>query len=68
MPRNEFTSNTHPEASKRPSVRASVRGQSGYGMDSIRPHLRAQLEWQALMRPGFPPSASTPRSRERREP
>jgi len=31
------------------------RGHSGYGMESIRPHLRAQLEQQKLMRPTFPP-------------
>lgn len=31
------------------------RGRSGYGMESIRPHLRAQLEQQKLMRPTFPP-------------
>ena len=30
------------------------RGRSGYGMESIRPHLRAQLEQQRLMRPSFP--------------
>jgi hypothetical protein len=32
------------------------RGRSGYGMESIRPHLRAQLEQQRLLRPTFPPS------------
>jgi hypothetical protein len=31
------------------------RGRSGYGMESIRPHLRAQLEQQKLMHPTFPP-------------
>lgn len=31
------------------------RGRSGYGIESIRPHLRAQLEQQKLMRPTFPP-------------
>jgi len=31
------------------------RGHSGYGMESIRPHLRAQLEQQKLLRPTFPP-------------
>jgi hypothetical protein len=31
------------------------RGRSGYGMESIRPHLRAQLEHSKLLRPTFPP-------------
>lgn len=31
------------------------RGRSGYGLESIRPHLRAQLEQQKLLRPTFPP-------------
>ena len=34
---------------------APKRGRSGYGMESIRPHLRAQLEQQKLLRPTFPP-------------
>lgn len=37
------------------TVGAGRRGRSGYGMESIRPHLRAQLEYQKLMRPTFPP-------------
>jgi hypothetical protein len=31
------------------------RGRSGYGLESIRPHLRAQIEQQKLLRPTFPP-------------
>lgn len=34
------------------------RGRSGYGMESIRPHLRAQIEQQKLLRPTFPPEAA----------
>lgn len=62
------SSNRDPE-NKRPATGASRaparatnaaawgprRGRSGYGMESIRPHLRAQLEQQKLMRPTFPP-------------
>ncbi len=33
------------------------RGRSGYGIESIRPHLHAQLEQQKLLRPTFPPEA-----------
>jgi hypothetical protein len=31
------------------------RGRSGYGLESIRPHLRAQLEQRKLWRQEFPP-------------
>ena len=31
------------------------RGRSGYGIESIRPHLRAQLEHRKLWRQEFPP-------------
>ena len=47
--------------SKGPRDKASAaawgprRGRSGYGLESIRPHLRAQLEQQRLLRPTFPP-------------
>jgi hypothetical protein len=34
------------------------RGRSGYGVESIRPHLRAQLEQQKLLRPTFPPEGN----------
>lgn len=54
-----------PEKKRGPSAtraaRASAwspkRGKSGYGMDSIRPHLLAQLERQKLLHPTFPPEA-----------
>jgi len=36
------------------------RGRSGYGLESIRPHLRAQLEQQRLLRPTFPPEDDEP--------
>lgn len=39
----------------RPGASWTARvGRSGYGMESIRPHLRAQLEQQRLLRPSFP--------------
>ena len=39
---------------------APRRGRSGYGLESIRPHLRAQLEQQRLLRPTFPPDDDEP--------
>ena len=42
-------------ASQRATSWAPRRGRSGYGVESIRPHLRAQLEQQKLLRPTFPP-------------
>jgi hypothetical protein len=68
MPRDPSDASRDPE-NKRSSGSASSRaaraaawggqrrGRSGYGMESIRPHLRAQLEQQKLMRPTFPPEA-----------
>lgn len=35
--------------------RRERRGRSGYGSESIRPHLRAALEQRKLLRPTFPP-------------
>lgn len=35
--------------------RRERRGRSGYGSESIRPHLRAQLEERSLLHPTFPP-------------
>lgn len=62
MPRNDSSpSRSAPDerAHERPEQRANgagvKRGRSGYGMESIRPHLRAQLEQQKLLRPTFPP-------------
>jgi hypothetical protein len=50
------TDNTnHDPEDKRSSGRARKRGHSGYGMESIRPHLRAQLARQDLLRPSWPP-------------
>ena len=40
---------------QRASAAWSRAGRSGYGLESIRPHLRAQLEQQRLLRPLFPP-------------
>jgi putative hemolysin len=37
-----------------PAGRATRRGRSGYGIESLRPHLREQLEMKELLRPGFP--------------
>jgi hypothetical protein len=37
--------------------RATARGHSGYGVESVRPHLRDQLKLKALMQPTFPPPA-----------
>jgi len=64
MARDDFDAHRDPE-NKRPrtgAARSDARstgwprkGRSGYGMESIRPHLRAQLEQQKLMRPTFPP-------------
>jgi hypothetical protein len=65
MARDDSDSPRDPER-KRPAVDSSRaaergagwaprRGRSGYGMESIRPHLRAQLEQQRLLRPTFPP-------------
>ncbi|HYF21527.1 MAG TPA: hypothetical protein VEA40_26945 [Ramlibacter sp.] len=42
-------------AAQRAGSWAQRRGRSGYGLESIRPHLRAQLEQQKLLRPTFPP-------------
>ena len=40
---------------QRPAGWTPRRGRSGYGLESIRPHLRDQLEQQKLLRPTFPP-------------
>jgi hypothetical protein len=54
MGRNDNTDSHDPEG-KRPSGRAGKRGHSGYGLESVRPHLRAQLAQHDLLRPTFPP-------------
>jgi hypothetical protein len=45
---------------ERAAAWAPRRGRSGYGLESIRPHLRAQLEQQRLLRPTFPPDDDEP--------
>jgi hypothetical protein len=63
MPRDPSDKPPRDPENKRASTAASRaaawsgqrRGRSGYGIESIRPHLRAQLEQQKLMRPTFPP-------------
>ena len=47
--------NAAPRAAARAAAWTPRRGRSGYGVDSIRPHLREQLERQKLLRPTFPP-------------
>lgn len=37
--------------------RATAAGHSGYGAESVRPHLRDQLKLKALMQTTFPPPA-----------
>jgi len=55
-PENKRSQNAAARAAARSTAWAGQwRGRSGYGMESIRPHLRAQLEQQKLMRPTFPP-------------
>lgn len=49
-------SGSGPRGPDRAAAWGPRRGRSGYGMESIRPHLRAQLEQQRLLRPTFPPS------------
>jgi hypothetical protein len=43
------------EGTQRAAAMALRRGRSGYGIESIRPHLRAQLEQRKLWRTEFPP-------------
>ena len=57
-PERKHGSRSGPDSGRRearPGSGAPRRGRSGYGVESIRPHLRAQLEYQKLMRPTFPP-------------
>ena len=42
-------------SSQRGAAAIPGRGRSGYGLESIRPHLRAQIEYSKLWRPTFPP-------------
>ena len=56
-PENKRTSSVATRAARSAAWSGQRRGRSGYGMESIRPHLRAQLEQQKLLRPTFPPEA-----------
>jgi len=64
MPRPEFTSLRHPEPRRAAhpgrSEVSTRRGRSGYGIESIRPLLRAQIAQRDLMRPPFPPPEDEP--------
>jgi hypothetical protein len=42
-------------------------GHSGYGVESIRPILRAQIEERNLLRPPFPPADDPFRPRRRKD-
>jgi hypothetical protein len=45
--------------------RATARGHSGYGADSVRPHLRDQLKLKALLPTPYPtPEQSTEPSKD----
>ncbi|HYF42189.1 MAG TPA: hypothetical protein VEA35_07030 [Ramlibacter sp.] len=65
MAKDESSNNRDPDDRRRGSAgsarpygapgRRERRGRSGYGTESIRPHLRAQIEYQKLLRPTFPP-------------
>jgi len=73
MPRDPSDASRDPENKRNSSAAARAarsaawggqrRGRSGYGMESIRPHLRAQLEQQKLLRPTFPPEADDDEAR-----
>lgn len=49
---------------------AAVEGHSGYGTESMRPHLRALLKLKELLVPQFPPPeqslATNPRRKQHR--
>lgn len=40
--------------------RATANGHSGYGSESVRPHLRDQLRLKALLAAPFPPPGNSP--------
>ena len=54
------SANSQRERAERAAAWNPRRGRSGYGLESIRPHLRAQLEQQRLLRPTFPPDDDEP--------
>ena len=63
-PRDPERKRSTREPERRPAERAAGsewrRGHSGYGLESIRPHLRAQIEQRKLLRPTFPPEDEPP--------
>jgi hypothetical protein len=56
-PQRDPESKRSPSATRvaRGNAWSPKRGKSGYGIDSIRPHLLAQIERQKLLHPTFPP-------------
>jgi hypothetical protein len=58
-----------PSGDKPGRAAAAIEGHSGYGTESMRPHLRALLKLKELMVPQFPPPeqslARVPRKRSR---
>jgi hypothetical protein len=56
-----------PGASKQKGFveRATARGHSGHGSESVRPHLRDQLRLKALLPTPFPPPEAQPSKEER---
>jgi len=52
------------EPGRRPAQRAAGgewrRGRSGYGIESLRPYLHAQIEQRKLLHPTFPPEDEPP--------
>ena len=49
-------SSSRPGRAESPVHRALKRGRSGYGAESVRPHLRDQLVLKDLLRPSYPPA------------
>jgi hypothetical protein len=47
--------------------RATADGHSGYGSESVRPHLRDQLRLKALLAAPFPPAGARPGHGDRHE-
>lgn len=62
-PENKRSTSAATRAARSAAWGGQRRGRSGYGMESIRPHLRAQLEQQKLLRPTFPPETEDEESR-----
>lgn len=51
-------SSAKPARAESPAGRTPKRGNSGYGIESLRPYLRDQLELDDLLRPGAIPSGT----------